>query len=307
MTLEPARLLDPEVAAAVGGVPPQTTWDPQTMRAAGAAILGHETPAPEGVRRTVRTAPSGGADLELRLHTPAAGANAVILSIHGGGFVAGQAAYDDDWNALLALRTGAVVVSPNYRLPPEHPYPAPLEDCVAAWRWILARHPDAVRIVYGDSAGGNLAAGLALHCRDCAETMPDRVFLIEPVLDDRLDTPSMRDAADTAVWDLKNATASWAAYLGGAQADTHAAPARETDLTGFPPTFLLANQCDPLMDEDLAFARALTEAGVPTEALLLPGTCHGVLGLDGPAVAERAREFVLSRLASSTTGEMSHE
>lgn len=159
MTLEPARLLDPEVAAAVGGVPPQTTWDPQTMRAAGAAILGHETPAPEGVRRTVRTAPSGGADLELRLHTPAAGANAVILSIHGGGFVAGQAAYDDDWNALLALRTGAVVVSPNYRLPPEHPYPAPLEDCVAAWRWILARHPDAVRIVYGDSAGGTWPRG----------------------------------------------------------------------------------------------------------------------------------------------------
>ncbi|QPL05941.1 MULTISPECIES: alpha/beta hydrolase [Actinomyces] len=297
MTLDPTRLIDPEVSTAAADVPPQTTWDPLAMRAAGAAILDHETPVPDGLTRTIVTVPSDGEELELRVHAPQHGANAVILSIHGGGFVAGQAKYDDAWNATLALRTGATVVSPNYRLAPESSFPTPLEDCVAAWTWVITQYPEATWIAYGDSAGGNLTAGLTLRCRDTDASMPDHVFLIEPVLDDRLNTASMRNATSTAVWDLPNATASWSAYLGDHEPTSHAAPAREADLSGFPPTFLLANQCDPLMDEDLAFARALTEANVPTEAVLLPGTCHGILGLNGPGVAERARELVLGRLA----------
>lgn len=297
MTREPSRLLDPEVVMAAVEVPPQTTWDPQTMRAAGAAILDQETPVPEGITRTVLTVPTDGGELELRVHAPEDETDAVILSIHGGGFVAGQAKYDDAWNAVLALRTGATVVSPNYRLAPEASYPLPLEDCAAAWTWIVTQYPEAMRIIYGDSAGGNLAAGLTLRCRDAGACMPDHVFLIEPVLDDRLSTASMRDATGTAIWDLQNATASWKAYLGDHEPTSHAAPARETDLSGFPPTFLLANQCDPLLDEDLTFARALTEANVPTEAILLPGTCHGILGLSGPRIADRARDLVLGRLA----------
>ncbi|WP_167147802.1 alpha/beta hydrolase [Actinomyces sp. ZJ308] len=302
MTLTPSRLLDSQVAAAVVEVPPQTTWDPQTMRAAGAEILDHDAPVPKGVTRTVLTVPTEGGVLELRVHSPENGDTSVILSIHGGGFVAGQAKYDDSWNAMLASRTGATVVSPNYRLAPESPFPLPLEDCATAWNWVVSQYPDVRRIVYGDSAGGNLAAGLILHCRDTKATMPDHAFLIEPVLDDRLNTPSMRDATSTAVWDLPNATASWKAYLGDHEPTPHAAPAREGDLSGFPPTFLLANQCDPLMDEDLAFGRALTEANVPTEMVLLPGTCHGVLGLSGPKIAERARELVLRRLTEIIDG-----
>lgn len=298
MTPRPDRLLDPEVAAAVDQVPAQTTWDPPAMRAAGAALMGGGAPAPQGVTRTVRVIRHDGRDLELRIHTPRAGAAAVILSIHGGGFVSGRAAYDDEWNARLALRTGAEVVSPDYRLAPEHPYPAPLEDCAAAWQWALARHPGRMRIVYGDSAGGCLAAGLTLYCLDRGMTVPDRAFLIEPVLDDRLETASMR-REDTAVWNRRSARASWRAYLAGARAEDWAAPARRTRLTGFPPTFLLVNQCDPLMDEELALARALTAAAVPTEAVLLPGSCHGILGLRGPAVADRAREIVLERLAAA--------
>ena len=296
MTFEPSRLLDPEVAVAAEEVPPQTTWDPQTMRDAGATILDQDAPVPEGLTRTVLTVPTDGGELELRVHAPEDGTSAVILSIHGGGFVAGQAKYDDTWNAILAMRTGATVVSPNYRLAPEAPFPLPLEDCVAAWTWILTQYPEATRIIYGDSAGGNLAAGLSLRCRDTGICMPDHVFLIEPVLDDRLHTTSMQGATSTAVWDLPNATASWKAYLGTQRPTPHAAPARESDLSGFPPTFLLANQCDPLLDENLAFARALTGANVPTEAILLPGTCHGILGLNGPRIADRARKLVLERL-----------
>ncbi|BDA63296.1 alpha/beta hydrolase [Actinomyces capricornis] len=303
--------LDAQVAEALASAPPQTAWDPVAMREAGAHLLDQEAEPPRGVTRTVLHVPTppgsagsaGPDDLELRIHTPDTPAGAVVVSIHGGGFVAGRARYDDAWNARMAARTGAVVVSPDYRLAPEHPYPAPMEDCLTAWRWAAERYPEARRVIYGDSAGGCLAAGVVLRCRDAREALPDRVVLVEPVLDDRLDTVSMRGAAHTPVWDLPNATASWAAYLGGARADTYAAPGRQADLVGFPPTFLLVNQCDPLMDEALAFAQALTRSGVPTEAALLAGSCHGILGLEGPRLARRARELVLERLmAACSTG-----
>lgn len=274
-------------------MPPQTAWDPVPMRAAARELYTEPT-LPEGVTREVTQIDVVGET--VRVFTPTEGARGVILNIHGGGLVAGEARYDDAWNALLALSTGAMVVSPDYRLAPEYPYPVPLEDCLAAWKWALAQRPGEKAALYGDSAGGDLAAGLTLWLRDHAERMPGMLVLVEPVLDDRLETDSMRAGANTPVWNLPNAQAGWKAYLAGREADIYAAPGRAADLSGFPPTLLLANQCDPLRDEDMRFGRTLTESNVPAEIIMLPRTCHGAVGLFGPAVSQRARRLISERL-----------
>lgn len=290
--------LDPEIVRALDQVPPQTTWDPTAMRAEGERLLGAPPEPPGGIERTVEHLQGRGGTLELRVHSPTEEPQAAVLSVHGGGFVAGRAAYDDGWNALLAKETGAVVAGPDYRLAPEAPYPAALEDCITAWTWLVSTYPDARHIVYGDSAGGNLAAALTLWAMDHDLAVPDEVLLIEPVLDDRLTTMSMTSGA-RPVWDRTSASASWRAYLGGRPADAYAAPARREDLTGHPRAFVLANQCDPLLDEDLSYARRLTAHGVLTELVMTAGGCHGVLGLSGPGVSDRARRMVIDRLGEA--------
>lgn len=293
--MNPKELLDPEIAACVEQAPPQRTWDPAWMRARVDEALADPLPLPEGVNLDVCEA----AGREVRVLRPDAEPRRLVLSIHGGGFVSGHARYDDGWNAEIALAADAVVVSPEYRRPPEDPYPAALDDCRAAWEWAVGRWPGLSGTIYGDSAGGNLAAGLTLWLRDHGCVVPDRLFLIEPVLDHRLSTDSMRTGVDTPIWDLPNARASWRAYVGGrAAVDCYASPALAADLSGLPPTFIVANQCDPLRDEDIAFARALTDANVEAQLVLFPRTCHGFLGLEGPRVSERGRAMVLRALDS---------
>ncbi|WP_229771622.1 alpha/beta hydrolase [Cutibacterium porci] len=299
--MDPDLLLDSSLREALRTVPPQECWNPGPMRASGAALLDAAPADHSGVDLAVHHI-NDDAGLEVRVLTPAASPrpHALILSVHGGGLVAGRARYDDAWNAEISRRTGAIVISPEYRLAPEYPYPAALDDCLEAWTWALHEFNPSMSLIYGDSAGGNLAAGLALRLRDQgAIGAVDALFLIEPVLDDRLDTPSMRAGINTPVWDLPNARASWAAYLGPGQADRYAAPARATELSGLPEVFLLVNQCDPLRDEGIRFAQNLTDSNVPTELAMLAKSCHGVLGMAGVGIADRAREMVLGKLRES--------
>lgn len=225
MTWNPMQLLDEELAAIAAELPVHNPAEPLAMREAGASLNQEELPVPDGVEREIVHIESDGHEMELRIHRRAGASGedrgrgeprAFILAIHGGGFVSGKARYDDEWNAVIAERTGAAVISPDYRLAPEHPYPAGLRDCIAAWTWAVERFPNARPIVYGDSAGGNLATALTLWTRDHGLTLPADAFLIEPVLDDRLETPSMVNGTDTAVWRQPYAVASWAAYFGGA-------------------------------------------------------------------------------------------
>ncbi|MEQ3549539.1 alpha/beta hydrolase [Pseudonocardia nematodicida] len=232
--------------------------------------------------------PAGAPDVGVRILAPAepagAGPRPAVLDIHGGGFAIGSVALDDGANAAIVRATGAVVVSVEYRLAPEHPYPAGAEDCYAALTWLAAHAPelgaDPARIaLLGDSAGGGLAATTALYARDRGGPAPVLMALIEPELDDRLDTHSMRTGADTVVWNTAQAVHSWRYYLGGAPADGYAAPARMADLTGLPPTYLTVNELDCLRDEGLEFARRLLVAGVPTELHCWPRTFHGFAAL----------------------------
>jgi acetyl esterase len=220
----------------------------------------------------------------IRLYAPADPGTVLpaVLHIHGGGFILGS--IDTEYAAAVryAKELPAVVVSVGYRLAPEHPFPAGLEDCYAALEW-LHEEADALGVdrdrvaVVGGSAGGGLAAGLALLARD--RNGPKLCFqvLAVPELDDRLQTPSMRAFVDTPVWNRALAEHSWRQYLGShpGEVSQYAAPARATDLTMLPPAYISTMEFDPLRDEGLIYAMRLLEAGVSVELHQFAGTFHG--------------------------------
>jgi len=232
--------------------------------------------------------PAGAPDVPVRIYSPEGLNRAVpgILHIHGGGFVIGD--LDSELGACVALcRTlGVVVVSVDYRLAPETPYPGPLEDCYAALKWVSGHsaqlHLDPSRLaVFGLSAGGGLAAATALLARDRGGPPVCFQYLGIPELDDRLHTPSMLRFVDTPMWNRPNAVLSWDFYLGdqyqrGADdVPYHAAPARAEDLAGLPSAYVSTMEFDPLRDEGVEYALKLMRAGVATELHSFPGTFHG--------------------------------
>jgi len=222
----------------------------------------------------------------------ASGPQPAIVAMHGGGYVTGIAAmYDtsfDRWCQTL----GVVGVSVDYRLAPETPYPGPLDDCYAALRWThdnaeeLGVDPNRIGIT-GISAGGGLAAALALLARDRGEVPVAFQLLDCPMLDDRCRTPSIR-VDDLFVWTRQANEFGWRAYLGdffGADdIPPYAAPARATDLTGLPPAFVSVGAIDGFRDEDVDYALRLNQAGVPCELHVYPGVPHAYQLAQGTSV-----------------------
>ncbi|GGL29411.1 alpha/beta hydrolase [Planomonospora parontospora] len=224
----------------------------------------------------------------------------VIVYFHGGGWVFGSVARNDALARDLAVRTGAVVVSVDYRLAPEHPFPAAADDALAAVRDVFARPAaygaDPGRIaVLGDSAGGNLAAVAAWQARDAGLRLAHQV-LVYPVADVAMDTPSYRTYA--AGYGLGADEMAWfAAQYGGDPADPRLAPLRLADKAGLAPATVLTAECDPLCDEGEAYAAGLAAAGVPVEYRCYAGAIHGFFGLPGFFdQAAEAREYATARL-----------
>ncbi|MCK9931339.1 alpha/beta hydrolase [Frankia sp. Mgl5] len=205
-----------------------------------------------------------------------------ILWIHGGGMATG-----DRFSAMPALRlavtTGATVVSVEYRLAPEHPDPAPLDDCYTALLWVaehaqtLGIDPHAL-ILAGSSAGGGLAAGTALRARDHGGPDLAGLLLLCPMLDDRMHTPSSRMTADLS-WTRSSNQTGWRMLLGDRvgtdNVTTYAAPGRATDLSRLPPTFIDVGSVDLFRDEDVAFASTIWACGGDAELHVWPGGVHG--------------------------------
>jgi acetyl esterase/lipase len=259
----------------------------------------YEPPVPVETRDLAVPGPRDAPDVPVRIYRPAGRAGVLpgLVYIHGGGFVLGSVdLYHDDATAIAA-EAGAAVVSVEYRLAPEHPFPAGLEDCYAALSW-TASHAGDLGIdpgrlaVGGESAGGGLSAAVALLARDRGGPALCFQFLGIPELDDRLDTPSMRAYTDTPIWHRPNAELSWDYYLGEGVRGTagvspYAAPARAEDLSGLPPAYITTCEFDPLRDEGLDYGRRLIQAGVPTEMHHYPGTFHGSTIVRGAAVAKR--------------------
>jgi acetyl esterase/lipase len=241
----------------------------------GTRLMGRRTP--EDVE--VLTLTSG---VGVRLFRPAraTGMGPALLWIHGGGYVIGSAAQDDVLCRLFARELGATVASVDYRLAPEHPYPAPLEDCYSALTW-LARLPsvDPARVAIGGaSAGGGLAGALALLARDRAEVPLAAQLLVYPMLDDRTMDRDDLDHPGHRLWNQSSNKFGWACYLGDADPDV-AVPARREDLRGLPPAWMGVGTLDLFHDEDLTYAERLRAAGVPCQVEVVSGAFHGFDGI----------------------------
>ena len=291
--MELADRLDPAHLAVYRAMPgdllAELATDIPAVRARSAAMAAAvpRPPWPDEVTTQDHRAPGrDGAGVLVRTYRPARAPSPapVLYWVHGGGMVMGSVAQNDDMCAAIADRLGIVVASVEYRLAPEHPYPAPLEDCYSGLAW-LAGHGDELGIdltriaIGGASAGGGLAAGLALLARDRGEIAVCFQLLTYPMLDDRNVTPSSHAIVDPKVWNRDANAAGWNAYLAGrAGADdveVYAAPARATDLIGLPPAYIDVGDLDLFLDEDVAYAQALMRAGVPTELHVYPGAFHG--------------------------------
>ena len=230
--------------------------------------------------------PEGAPDVMVRTYRPASlPANAPALYyIHGGGMVLGDVAGSDPYCANVADQLNVMVASVEYRLAPEHPFPAPIEDCYAGLRWFASSADefgiDRSRIaIGGGSAGGGLAAGLALVVRDRGEVEVCFQLLVFPMLDDRNITRSSQAIVDDRVWNRAANLVGWDAYLsgnaGGDDVSPYAAPSRATDLAGLPPAYINVGTLDLFVDEDIAYAQALLAADVPVELHVYPGAFHG--------------------------------
>lgn len=288
----PAPAIDPEIGALLAGMPALLgTLDPTTLdeaRAQRLAMLAGIELSAEVDRRDVAVpGPDGAADVTLRIHTPPGltGPAPCVYSIHGGGYVFGHRSMDDLRFDRWCPRLGFIGVSVEYRLAPETPYPGPLEDCYAGLRWLFAHAPDIgvdpARIgLAGASAGGGLAAALALLSRDRGELRPSFQMLAYPMIDDRQVTESSR--WDVPIWSPANNTFGWRSYLGelfgAGDIPATAAPARAADLSGLPPALVFVGTLDGFCDEDVSYAMRLYQAGVPTELHVYPGAPHGFDG-----------------------------
>jgi len=230
---------------------------------------------------------SGG--LKLRIYSPAKQKTAAaLLYIHGGGMIIGSPKMDDARLASIASELGVVVVSPDYRLAPEHPYPAPVDDCHAAWTWMLEnsapRGFDVNRIaIGGESAGGGLAAGLVLRLHDEAGVQLVAQWLFCPMLDDRTAQDRSLDGVEHFIWNNSMNLVGWGSYLGAnfgtEKVADYAAPARRKDLSGLPKAWVGVGDVELFFEEDRAYAERLKAAGVDCELDIVSGAPHAFEGL----------------------------
>jgi len=251
-----------------------------------------------------RTIPGPAGEIPVRVYTPeGAGPHPALVYFHGGGFVIGSIETHDGTCRDLTNGAGCVVVSVDYRLAPEAPYPAAPEDCLAATYWV-AEHGgelgiDPSRIaVGGDSAGGNLATVVALMCRDQHGPALRHQLLIYPVTQHAFDTASYDRNGEGYMLTRGMMEWFWRNYLTRPEAGSEAlaSPLLAPDLSGLPPATVITAEFDPLLDEGEAYAERLREAGVDVQLSRYDGVFHGFFGM-GSAI-DRARDAVAEASAA---------
>jgi acetyl esterase len=298
--------MDADYAAlleSLGGVviPPARTQTPQQIR-----DIVNETLAsldgPDYVPEIVGTIEdavmeSADARIPIRVYTPVTGApRAVIAYFHGGGWVAGDLDTHDKICRRLANGTSSVVVATDYRLAPEHPFPAAFVDCLAGAAWAAERYPDLPLIVAGDSAGGALAATVAQRSRDTGSPLVTGQVLIYPAINMAPNTPSMELFADGYLLTRDDCVTYYEWYLPDSdrRSMAYAVPSDIDSVAGLAPAVVVTAGFDPLLDEGNAYARRLADAGVPVVHQTNPALLHGFIDVVTvvPAAAE-ARERIV--------------
>jgi acetyl esterase len=247
-------------------------------------------PGPAEVRVTDDVIPGPEGLLNVRVYQPSGGGDGplpIFVYLHGGGWATGDIEMGDPLCRTVAAEAGVVVLSLGYRLAPEAPYPAALEDAHAALLWARDHAGDIggdpTRLaVGGDSAGGNLAAGVALMARDRGGPALAYQLLLYPPCDAAMDTVSYRQNGEGFLLDAEWMEWFWRHYLAGRDGSApYASPLRAPDLRGLPPAFVATTEFDPLRDEGEAYAARLAEAGVPVEVDRVAGQIHGIAWLSG--------------------------
>lgn len=309
------HLVDPELLPALEAMPSRPiTADNlaqvRAMRAEMLAALPRSTVTDVDVSERVIPGPPGAPDVRALVYVPqnTSGSLAGFLHIHGGGYILGQPEMTDGRNRLLARELGCVVVSVDYRLAPETAFPGAVEDCYAALRWLHAEAGslgvDRDRIaIGGESAGGGLAAALALLARDRGEIPLAFQLLIYPMLDDRTGvTVEPSPMVGEFGWSRDSNRFGWASLIGrepgGADVSAYAAAARAENLAGLPPAYIAIGALDLFLEENIEYARRLMRAGVPTELHVYPGAYHGFQSLVPEARISKA--FVRDYFAALT-------
>lgn len=260
-------------------------------------------PGTTGVDVDVMYAPSsdGSPDIQLRVYRPAErdGPLACVYHMHGGGYVMGNARELEGPHRHLAVQLGCVIISVEYRLAPETRFPGAIEDCYAGLAWLFDNAPalgvDRNRIgLMGESAGGGLAAALAILSRDRGGPPIAFQHLIYPMIDDRTGATAHADSTCRhVVWNAQNNLFAWTALLGHepgvAGVSPYAAASRADDVSGLPPAFLSVGALDLFVDENIEYAGRLLRAGVPVELHVYPGAFHGFELSPTAAVSRIAR------------------
>ena len=301
-------MVDPELRAFLDAfdVPEASAETLSQLRTTMAAPPAAAHPDVEVTERRV-PGPPGAPDVRVSVYRPKTQGppRPALLWLHGGGFVLGNPELDDAYAKNAVADLDCVVVSVAYRLAPETPFPGAIEDCYAALTWLHAEAPalgvDTARLaVGGASAGGGLAAALALLARDRGQIPLVFQLLVYPLLDDRtVTTPAPDPYGGKRTWSLASTRFFWTSLLGhepGQAGETaYAAPARAEDLAGLAPAWIAVGSLDLHLEEDIEYARRLLQAGVPAELHVYPGAFHG---FDAVKEATVSRTFERSRLGA---------
>ena len=294
--------LDPQAQAALyarAGVPPLESLTPAEARAQSGAVP--RLPGPNVAKVEDLSVPGEGVEIPVRVYTPAGDRAGALVWLHGGGWVIGSIETNDATCRALANEAGCVVVSVGYRLAPEAKFPLPLHDCFAATRWTvehaegLGIEPNAVA-VGGASAGGNLAAAVALMARERGGPVLAHQLLVYPVVGNDDSSQSFQDNGEGYGLDRTTMEWYWDHYVRD-EADASnplAAPLLADDLSGLPPALVITAEYDPLRDDGEAYADRLRQAGVETTCSRYDGMIHGFFSAGAPvdrtwdAIAEAA-------------------
>lgn len=283
-------------------------WQPRrlmTPQEAREQAIRTKAPAPDEPIYSIEhvMVPGPECDLRVRIYRPKRGLLPALMFFHGGGWILGDLDTSDISCRRMAKEIGCLVLSVEYRLAPEHPYPAATEDCYAATHWVTQHGPevgaDPTRIaVSGISAGGNIAAAVCLMARDRGTPAIRRQLLVCPCLDVNFETCSYLDNAEGYQLERDDMIYFWDSYLGCREElrnESYAVPMRATTLAGLPPAQIITAEFDPLRDEGAAYAARLKRAGVHVTHTCLDGMVHGVLGSPIPH-AQEAFHDACSRL-----------
>jgi acetyl esterase/lipase len=308
MELDYSRI-DPELLPGLEAFPALQITRDNVVALRNAMLANRAEPVDLPITREAKDIPSEDGAVPVIIYRKSERARQpAVLWIHGGGYLLGSA--EDDRARRIAHELDCTVVSVDYRLAPEHPFPAGLNDCLAAYRWMQASGEglgiNTSRVAIGGaSAGGGLAAGLALKLRDLGEPLPALQLLLYPMIDNLHDTPSGQ-YSNHPVWPQATSFAAWEMYLDGTpglEASIYAAATRAHDLKGSPPAYLCVGTEDLFYDEDVQYAARLSQAGIPCELAVFPGLYHGADSFMFEAkVSQRLHRSLINALRDALEG-----